>query len=159
MTNVRRKARLTKERQQYACLENHPMVLNIVKRDKEVADPCLRAVYLTMNRVRGAAALARQDGILVQEPCEQCGNKFSYAHHDDYNKPLDVRWLCNKCHTRWHGSNEAILPLPAIIGLSNRAFYRIGLRQKAQHDKKYARQLEIEMNWLKKKALSAEELQ
>jgi len=30
--------------------------------------------------------------------CEQCGAPNAHAHHDDYSRPLDVRWLCRTCH-------------------------------------------------------------
>ncbi len=44
------------------------------------------------------------DGRLMKpENCSQCGDGGKInAHHDDYNKPLDVIWLCNRCHTRLH---------------------------------------------------------
>lgn len=37
-------------------------------------------------------------GRLVRKPCEACGSEKSQAHHDDYSKPLDVRWFCFKHH-------------------------------------------------------------
>lgn len=41
-------------------------------------------------------------GRLTGKPCEVCGNQKSQAHHDDYNKPLDLIWLCAGHHMRRH---------------------------------------------------------
>lgn len=41
-------------------------------------------------------------GKITQKPCEQCGDKKSEAHHEDYSKPLEVTWLCRKHHTAIH---------------------------------------------------------
>ena len=30
------------------------------------------------------------------------------AHHDDYLKPLTIRWLCVCCHVNWHKKNKAL---------------------------------------------------
>jgi hypothetical protein len=35
--------------------------------------------------------------------CSSCGDPCTpVAHHEDYSRPLDVEWLCVKCHTRLH---------------------------------------------------------
>jgi len=46
-------------------------------------------------------------GLLVPQPCEMpgCNNEYAVAHHDDYAKPLEVRWLCPSHHLRWHSQN------------------------------------------------------
>ena len=45
---------------------------------------------------------AIRKGELLPQCCEYCGVQKAEAHHDDYNKPLEVRWLCHKCHMEWH---------------------------------------------------------
>jgi ribosomal protein S27AE len=51
----------------------------------------------------------RDKKINKENNCSICkSNLFVDAHHDDYTKPFDVRWLCRKCHTEWHKVNEPI---------------------------------------------------
>ena len=57
-------------------------------------------------KARTALANALREGKLRKEPCEECGAEQVHAHHDDYTKPLDVRWLCVICHTKWHKERE-----------------------------------------------------
>ena len=49
-----------------------------------------------------AVARAVKKGILVRQPCEMCGNEKTVAHHEDYDKPLAVTWLCQPCHKKRH---------------------------------------------------------
>lgn len=53
----------------------------------------------------GIVAYAIKCGNLKSEPCEICGENKAHAHHDDYDNPLDVRWLCSKHHNEWHRIN------------------------------------------------------
>lgn len=48
---------------------------------------------------------AIKSGKLKRCKCEVCGNKNSFAHHDDYLKQLDVKWLCRKHHLEIHGGS------------------------------------------------------
>jgi len=50
--------------------------------------------------------VALRNGSLVRKSCEGCGGKKVHAHHDDYKKPLDVRWLCQPCHWKFHNSKK-----------------------------------------------------
>lgn len=77
--------------------------------------PCFRAHEAEEGRARVArhtterrrtytivqSALVR--GVLVRRPCETCGSRrYVEAHHDDYARPLDVRWLCKRHHRQHH---------------------------------------------------------
>lgn len=50
---------------------------------------------------RLAVTHAIEAGRLERKPCEVCG-KVAEAHHDDYSKPLEIRWLCRRHHARVH---------------------------------------------------------
>lgn len=46
-------------------------------------------------------------GKLTRKPCEVCGSEDRLnAHHDDYSKPLDIRWLCRLHHVQLHREME-----------------------------------------------------
>lgn len=45
---------------------------------------------------------AIESGRLTRQPCEVCGVSPTHAHHDDYSKPLEVRWLCPHHHREHH---------------------------------------------------------
>jgi len=49
-----------------------------------------------------AVARAIRSGLLVRMPCIRCGKEKSEAHHEDYDKPLEVMWLCTPCHKQRH---------------------------------------------------------
>ncbi len=39
------------------------------------------------------------------DKCSSCYEKrYVVAHHDDYTKPLAVRWLCQRCHKHHHNN-------------------------------------------------------
>lgn len=50
------------------------------------------------NLVKRAVAAGRLDKL----PCKVCGDEKSQAHHPDYDKPLDVVWLCQVHHRAIH---------------------------------------------------------
>lgn len=59
-------------------------------------------LFPTRGNANLKARRALKRGILVKAPCEVCGDPRSEAHHDDYSKPLEVRWLCVRHHHAVH---------------------------------------------------------
>lgn len=47
---------------------------------------------------RSYAKVYRKRGLIQKGPCEVCGSNDVEAHHEDYDKPTDVRWVCKPHH-------------------------------------------------------------
>lgn len=54
------------------------------------------------HKIVAAALKGRQ--IINPGKCSTCGKISNYldAHHEDYLKPLNIRWLCISCHRKTH---------------------------------------------------------
>lgn len=70
------------------------------KKDQQIKH---RTLNKDKYKARCAVANAIRDKRLFRLNCEKCGSPESQAHHEDYSKPLDVRWLCFSCHRAEHG--------------------------------------------------------
>ena len=57
-----------------------------------------------------AQAMVRQalrSGKLSRGRCEVCNSLLVDAHHDSYEAPLMVRWLCRRHHQQFHAAERA----------------------------------------------------
>jgi len=60
-----------------------------------------RYTTLAQQEARRLSRRAVRDGLLPRQSCETCGRPAE-IHHDDYDYPLLVRWLCKRHHIDWH---------------------------------------------------------
>jgi len=72
------------------------------KQAQRVSDERQRERFPEKYAARKAVLAALRGGLLVKLACNRCGGTKAQAHHADYSKPLDVEWLCVKCHTDEH---------------------------------------------------------
>jgi|TARA_R110000782_G_scaffold162405_1_gene254246 hypothetical protein len=68
-----------------------------------------KAEYRKRNPIKAKAhavvSRSIRSGNLVRKPCEKCSKEPTHAHHDDYSEPLNIRWLCDFHHNKWHKEN------------------------------------------------------
>jgi len=83
------------ERERSRKLERRQKAIEYQRRRRKKNVEKYRAHIITNNAIR--------DGKLKRGVCEICGSPFVEAHHEDYNKPLKVTWLCRKHHLERHG--------------------------------------------------------
>jgi len=51
---------------------------------------------------RSYAGVYLRRGKLQKSPCRDCLSPDSQMHHPNYDKPLEVVWLCRDCHMKEH---------------------------------------------------------
>ena len=92
-----------KARKEYAETERGKQALRRGKKAYSERHPKRRSAVNAVNN-------AVRDGRLYKpSECESCAKETALqGHHCDYNKPLDVMWLCEPCHKHWHKHNTPI---------------------------------------------------
>ena len=53
-------------------------------------------------RAAAQARYALKKGLIEKKACENCSSDKVEMHHDDYSRPLEIRWLCRSCHMKEH---------------------------------------------------------
>jgi len=67
-----------------------------------------RAIYKSIDKLRYKQNAreelnhALRTGEVTKQPCIECGEENSEGHHEDYDKPLEVVWLCRTHHADVH---------------------------------------------------------
>lgn len=83
------------------------LYLAIGKEERRAAE---RAKVLARSVTTSAIASRR----LVRLCCEVCGVERTEAHHHDYEKPLEVRWLCRQHHDWLHHRGYTIAEMQSF---------------------------------------------
>jgi hypothetical protein len=64
-----------------------------------------KATHLEARKAKTIARRAVDRGQLIRpDACERCGKPSSQLdkHHEDYSRPLEVKFLCRRCHKAVH---------------------------------------------------------
>ena len=66
--------------------QNHPLTEEQKKKDT----------------ARSYAGVYKKRGLINKKPCEICSNTKVEMHHNSYDAPTVIVWLCRKCHLLVH---------------------------------------------------------
>ena len=106
-----------------------------VKIIKPPSKASLRPDYLKW-KARKAVELALRYGKITRpDQCPLClENKKTEAHHHNYSKPLEIEWICRKCHLAIHKKHKIVPPTVGggvkLIGWLSIQYYQSKTEQK-----------------------------
>jgi len=73
---------------------------NTLKHNRKRTNQEIQAIHGLVRRAIGRGE------IIKPKECSSClFVRPLDGHHDDYSKPLEVRWLCRRCHQAHHAMN------------------------------------------------------
>ena len=76
---------------------SHPDVISRITRKYRKMNPMAYAAHIIVGNA------VRDNKLKKPRKCSECNQKgVMHGHHEDYYKPLDVVWVCVKCHTNLH---------------------------------------------------------
>jgi hypothetical protein len=75
-----------------------------IRKRKALEDPFAR----TRDKIRNKTRALIKAGRIRKRPCIVCGGKEVIAHHEDYNNPYKVIWICEKHHKEYHEGKIAL---------------------------------------------------
>ena len=52
------------------------------------------------DNARSYAGVYLRRGLIQRQPCEQCSALKAQMLHEDYSKPLAIRWVCRACRIK-----------------------------------------------------------
>lgn len=84
------------------CKSCHTKYMRKWRKIRKEIDSDVDADEKYKNMVRSKVNMRVKRGLMDKYPCEICGDTKVEAHHDDYNKPYCVRWLCCEHHREVH---------------------------------------------------------
>ena len=88
---------LNTRRPQVYCLKCHSEAMKKWRKNNK-----LQGEALEKANARSYANTYYNRGKIKKQICRHCGSKKTEMHHEDYLKPLDVVWLCRRCHLELH---------------------------------------------------------
>ncbi len=68
------------------------------RRQRQVAQARHKKKHPDRAKARQKTSNAIRDGRLIRGSCRVCRAMPAQAHHPDYSRPLEVDWLCFRCH-------------------------------------------------------------
>lgn len=93
-----------------------------------------REFYVAKRAADVAVRNALAAGVLVRGECERCvrgSKRRAEAHHDDYSKPLDVRWLCRFHHRQ---RDKELRELRGLVPLQSERLLRASFPAVQRHE-------------------------